>query len=104
MPVQQIVPTVQANTSWGDAITTIGQQIGEVASKAEEAYNTSKEQAGHNNRVYAQAVNWLSQVKDRRGISDDDFAKMVKQFAPTSPDEKDYDKRVVNPLLNIQYS
>jgi len=97
MPVQQQVATVQPDTSWSKAIV----QISDIASQATQGYLESKKRQGHNDRLYAQAIDTISDIKKRDNISDEDYAKLLKQIQPGEPDDENYDKTVATKLAPL---
>jgi hypothetical protein len=104
MPVQQVLPNVQDQSGeiWGNAIANISLVLGQGATQYAQDYEASKKLAGHNDRVYAQAVDTLSDIKKRNNISDDQYAKLLKQVTPAG-DESDYEKRMGNVFSTLVY-
>jgi hypothetical protein len=104
MPVQQVLPNVQDQSGeiWGNAIANISQVLGQGVTQYAQDYEASKKLAGHNDRVYAQAVDTLSDIKNRNNISDDQYAKLLKQVTPQG-DEADYEKRMGNVFSTLVY-
>jgi hypothetical protein len=104
MPVQQMVPQIQANTAWAQAL----QKIGDIASGAAQQFVESRKRAGHNEKVRQAVLSELEGIKNRNGISDKDFQKILSPLqVVAADDDPDFGTRVsaqYAPLLMWDYT
>jgi hypothetical protein len=103
MPVQQIVPQVQADTSWADAIA----QIGQIAASATEQYLKSKKTADHNKTLLSQGLQSVDEIVAKENLPKEQTDQIKSQIQSIGTDDPDFEKKMtqkLTPLIMWSYS